>query len=140
MLRLTGRLADGTALWMGGPRFITEQVVPILGRAARDAARPAPRIVAGLPVCVTTRPEAARARAAKVYEVYGRLPSYRAILDREGAAGPEDVALIGSATDVRRGLRALADAGATDFAGAIFASDDGERGATFEVLREFANP
>jgi F420-dependent oxidoreductase-like protein len=139
LLRLTGRLADGTALWMGGPRYIAEQVVPIIGTAASSAGRPAPRIVAGLPVCVTAWPELARARAAKAYEIYGRLPSYRAILDREGAAGPEDVALIGSKADVRRGLQALEHAGASDFAGAIFASDDSERAATLEVLREFAN-
>jgi F420-dependent oxidoreductase-like protein len=138
MLRLTGRMADGTALWMGGPRYIAERVVPVLSAAANAAGKPAPRVVAGLPVCVTQRPDEARARAAREYEIYGRLPSYRAILDREGAAGPEDVALIGSAEQVRNGLQALADAGATDFAGVIFASDQRERAATLDALRGFA--
>ncbi len=92
MLRLTGRMADGTAIWMGGPRYIAEQVVPQIGEAACGAGRPAPRVVAGLPICVTDRPDEVRARAAHVYEVYGRLPSYRAILDREGVDGPEHVA------------------------------------------------
>jgi F420-dependent oxidoreductase-like protein len=139
MLRMTGRMADGTALWMGGPRYIAEQVVPVMGAAADKAGRPTPRVVAGLPVCVTERADEVRARAARVYEIYGRLPSYRAILDREGATGPENVALIGSAEEVRRGLQALVDAGATDFAGAIIASDERERAATLDVLRGFAD-
>jgi len=138
MLRLAGRAADGTALWMGGPNYVADQVVPILGKAARDSGRPSPRIVAGLPVCVTDRAREVRARASEVYEIYGRLPSYRSILDREGVAGPQDVALIGSAEEVRHGLRTLANVGVTDFAGAIFASEDRERAETLSVLREFA--
>jgi F420-dependent oxidoreductase-like protein len=136
MLRLTGRLADGTALWMGGPRYIADRVVPTIGKAACSAGRPAPRIIAGLPVCVTDRPADVRARAAASFEIYGRLPSYRAILDLEGAEGPEDVALIGSADEVYERLRNLHNAGATEFAGAIFAETATERDATLEVLRD----
>jgi F420-dependent oxidoreductase-like protein len=138
MLKLTGRLVDGTALWMGGARYIAEHAAPALRAAAADAGRPAPRIVAGLPICVTERPDAVRERAARAYERYGQLPSYRAILDREGAASPADVALIGSAAEVRAGLRSLADAGATDFAASVFAPSGEDASATLEVLREFA--
>lgn len=139
MLRLAGQRADGTALWMGGPDYIANQVKPIISESAQGAGRPTPRIIAGLPVCVTNRPAETRARAAHAYAIYGRLPSYRAVLDREGAAGPEDVALIGSASEVHAGLLALRDAGATDFAGAIFAASEGERLATLEVLRAAAS-
>src|SRR5215217_5495382 len=84
MLRLAGRLADGTAIWMGGPRYLAEHAVPTITAAAQEAGRPAPRMLASLPVCVTDRAGAVRERAAEVYARYGQLPSYRAILDREG--------------------------------------------------------
>ena len=135
MLQLTGRLADGTAIWMGGPRYIADHVRPAITRAAEEAGRPAPRIVAGLPVCVTDRAEVVRQRAASAYERYGQLPSYRAILDREGAAGPADVALIGREDEVTEGLHKLATAGATDLAAAIFAPR-GEDPARTQALLE----
>src|ERR671932_894125 len=100
MLRLAGRLADGTAVWMGGPRYLAEHAVPGITAAAQQAGRPAPRIVAGLPMLVTEQPDELRTRAARAFERYGQLPSYRAILDRAGAAGPADVSLIGSAAEV----------------------------------------
>jgi 5,10-methylenetetrahydromethanopterin reductase len=128
MLRLTGRLAAGTAIWVGGPRYVAEAVTTIAG-AARDAGRPAPRVLASVPVCVTDRPDGVRAAAAAFFARYGQLPSYRAILDRAGAAGPEDVALVGDETRVRAGIAEFAAAGATDFAGAIFTppGEDAER-------------
>src|SRR4051812_38044547 len=39
MLRLTGRMADGTAIWMGGPRYVAEHAVPTITAAAKDAGR-----------------------------------------------------------------------------------------------------
>lgn len=136
MLRLTGKMARGTALWMGGPEYIRTRAAPILTEAANEAGKPAPRIIAGLPVCVTDQPDETRQRAAKHFEVYGRLPSYRSILDLEGATGPEDVALIGDEHTVRAGIEALKAAGATEFAGAVFASSDQERQTTLQVLRD----
>jgi F420-dependent oxidoreductase-like protein len=129
MLRFTGRMADGTAVWMGGPRYLAEHAAPTISAAASEAGRPAPRILAGLPICVTDRTDEVRQRAAKVYERYGQLPSYRAILDREQVEGPADVALIGTEEQVSERLRALAAAGATDFAAAIFEprGEDAER-------------
>lgn len=138
MLRLTGRHADGTAIWMGGPRYLAEHVVPVLNAAAREAGRPAPRILAGLPVCVTDRPDEARAHANTTFERYGQLPSYRAALDKEGAAGPADVALIGSATEVSAGIRRLAEAGATDLAAAVFALPGTDPAPTYALLQEHA--
>ena len=57
------------------------------GRRREAAGRPSPRVVCLLPVCVTDDPDGARARANRVFAIYGQLPSYRAMLDREGAAG-----------------------------------------------------
>lgn len=138
MLRLAGRQTAGTAIWMGGPRYLADHAVPALAAAASAAGRPAPRVLAGLPVCVTSRPDAARRFADQAFARYGQLPSYRAILDKEGADGPADVALIGSADEVRAGLRALAAAGATDLAAAVFALPGDEPTPTYELLADEA--
>ncbi|MGN6675776.1 MAG: TIGR03564 family F420-dependent LLM class oxidoreductase [Thermomicrobiales bacterium] len=137
MLRLTGALADGTAIWMGGARYLSEHAVPIITTAAREAGRSAPRIVAGLPLCVTAN-AAARDFANQTYARYGQLPSYRAVLDKNDAALPADAALIGTAAEVRAGLDALASAGATDFAASVFAPPGEDTAATFALLREYA--
>jgi 5,10-methylenetetrahydromethanopterin reductase len=134
MLRIAGMRTDGTATWMTGPKTIESHVVPALTAAAREAGRPAPRVVAALPVMVTDDPNAARERAAKVFEVYGTLPSYRAMLDREGAGGPADVAIVGDETAVEAQVRHLADVGVTDFVAEVYAPAS-EQPRTRELLR-----
>jgi 5,10-methylenetetrahydromethanopterin reductase len=138
MLRLTGALADGTAIWMGGARYLGEHAVPTITTAAREAGRPAPRVVAGLPICVTANAAAAREFANRGYARYGQLPSYRAVLDKNDSALPADAALIGTAAEVRAGLDALASAGATDFAASVFAPPGEDTAATITLLREYA--
>jgi F420-dependent oxidoreductase-like protein len=134
MLELTGTVADGTVTWMTGPATLAEHTVPAITAAAERAGRPAPRIVTSLPVCVTADADAARERAASDFQVYGFLPSYRAMLDREGAAGPADVAIVGDEATVRAGIARIADAGATDFVASIFGARD-DRAATNAVLQ-----
>jgi 5,10-methylenetetrahydromethanopterin reductase len=115
MLRLAGQRADGTVLWMTGPATIRDYIVPAIGEAAAAAGRPSPRVVCLLPVCVTDDPDGARARANRVLAIYGQLPSYRAMLDREGAAQPGDVVLAGDEDAVAAQIGALEEAGVTDF-------------------------
>jgi len=115
MLALAGREGDGTITWMTGPRTIREHTAPRIREAAAKAGRPAPRIVVGLPVAVTRAAGAARESAGRGFEIYGMLPSYRAMLDRERAEGPADVAVVGDESAVGEQLERLADAGATDF-------------------------
>jgi len=134
MLELTGRVADGTVTWMTGPATIAAHVVPTIGGAASAAGRTAPRVVVGLPVCVTSDADAARERAARNFQMYGQLPSYRAMLDREGAAGPADVVIVGDEDGVRAQLAHLAEVGATDFLANIFGSGE-ERTRTWAFLR-----
>lgn len=134
MLRLSGRLADGTATWMGGLAYLRDTAVPTITAAATRAGRPAPRIVAGLPVCVTTDAAAARETANRQFELYGRLPSYRATLDRGGADGPGDIAVVGDARSVQEQLQQFAAAGVTDLNTAIFAAPGGSPQATYELL------
>lgn len=134
MLRLAGEMADGTTLWMTGPKTIAEHVAPRINKAAADAGRPAPQIVASLPVAVTDDIEALRATAAQTFQVYGGLPSYRAMLDKEGSAGPEDAAIIGDETTVAAAVNAIGDAGATEFSAACFGDGDTIRRTT-DLLR-----
>ncbi len=115
MLELAGAHTDGTVLWMTGPATIRDYVVPAITAAASAAGRPSPRVVCTLPVCVTSDPAAIRAAADRELVIYGQLPSYRAMLDKEGAAGPGDVAVVGDEDAVAAQLQGLADAGVTDF-------------------------
>ncbi len=133
MLELAGRVADGTATWMVGPATLKDHTVPVMAAAAEAADRPAPRVLVSLPVCVTDNVGAARAKAATDFAIYGQLPSYRAMLDREGAGGPEDVAIIGHADEVATRIAGLFDAGATMFTAAEFGDSD-ELAATRDLL------
>ena len=127
MLKLAGTVADGTVLWMTGPRTVAEHVTPVITAAASEAGRPAPRVVCSLPICVTDDPDAARARATEIFSIYGQLPSYRAMLDREGATGPGDVAIVGDEDSVGAQIDALAKAGVTEFVASEFAKRDRTR-------------
>jgi 5,10-methylenetetrahydromethanopterin reductase len=119
-------------LWMTGPATVRDYIVPSLAAAAQAAGRPAPRVVCVLPVCVTDDPAQARADAGKAFAIYGQLPSYRAMLDKEGAAGPGDVAIVGNEDSVAAQITALAEAGVTDFvAGEYARGDEGPRTRAF---------
>lgn len=137
MLRLAGESADGTALWLVGPRTLASHVTPIITEAAASAGRPAPRIIVGLPICVTSDSTAARERVARGLAFYAQLPSYRAMLDREGVAGAGDVMLVGSESEVESQLARLQEAGATDFSASVMGST-AERQRTLELLQSRA--
>lgn len=134
MLKLAGRLAAGTITWMVGPRTLDGHVIPTLAAAAAAAGRPTPRVIAGFPIVLTNKPDEARALIGKALAVYGELPSYRAMLDREGGAKPEALALVGDEAALRAGLARIRDAGATDFNAAIAEVDPGAFDRTFEFL------
>ncbi|WP_261560707.1 TIGR03564 family F420-dependent LLM class oxidoreductase, partial [Frankia tisae] len=137
MLRVAGQCADGTITWMTGPRTLTDHIVPTIAAAATAGGRGMPRVVAGFLVCVTNDEAAARERVAGRFALAGQVPEYRAMLDREGAAGPGDVAVIGDEDSVARQLRRLADAGVTDLLASPVGSTD-EQDRTTAVLAELA--
>ena len=124
MLRLAGEMADGTITWMAGPKTLETHIVPRITKAAKQAGRPDPRVVVGLPVAVTDDPAGARERAARSFQIYGTLPNYQRMLNIEGAAGPADVAIVGNEAEVERQLRWLASAGANDFLAGMFPVGD----------------
>jgi len=134
MLRLAGQYTSGTITWMVGTKTLQQHIIPTIGAAASAAGRAAPRIIAGFPIVLTNKPDEARAAIARGLAVYGELPSYRAMLDREGVKGPADLAIVGDEQTLRDGLARIRDAGATDLNAAIAEVDAGAFDRTFDFL------
>jgi hypothetical protein len=134
MLRIAGRRTAGTITWMTGPRTLAGYVVPTLLAAAEDAGRQA-EVIAALPICVTDDPAKARTTAAEIYAVYGTLPSYRAMLDREGAAGPADIAIIGDEQAATERIEEIRATGVAEISAHVFGSNPEERDRTRAFLR-----
>lgn len=136
MLKLCGRRTRGTLTWMCGPKTLGEHIVPTLRGAAQEAGRSADevRVVAGLPISVTDDVAGARAQAAEQFAVYGTLPAYRAMLDREGYAEPQDAAIIGDEKKVSDRLDELAAIGVDEFSAVVFDSAPEVRERTRALL------
>jgi 5,10-methylenetetrahydromethanopterin reductase len=133
MLKLAGSRTDGTTLWLTGPKTIANHTVPMIRQAAGDAGRGEPRVIAGMPVVLTDDAAGARAMVSRQLALYAGIPSYRAMLDREGAAGAGDVALVGNETELRQQLRELQDIGVTDLNAVLVNEDE----ATYERTLAF---
>src|ERR1700736_3833656 len=141
MLRLTGRRTAGTITWMTGPKTLKEHIGPTMRTAAAEAGRPdgAVSVAAALPVAVTDDVAAVRSLAAEQFAMYGQLPSYRAMLDREGYAGPEDAALIGNEATVRDRLDEVRAAGVDEFVAIPFDPSPEGRDRARASLRSWAS-
>ncbi len=137
MLTLAGRVADGTVTWMTGTATVGGHIAPTITAAAEAAGRPAPRIVVSLPISVTNDVDAAKARMNEAFSIYPNLPSYKAMLDKEGAEAAADIGFIGDEQAVAASISRLADAGATDFVAAIV-GDAEERARGLALLGEIA--
>ena len=138
MLELAGREADGTVLWMVGPgpsartsrrgsatpprRPIGPRRASSRGSRLRDRRRRAPRA----------------AFAAERLGDYGRLPAYRAMLDREGWRGPEDCSSRATSRRCATRLAAYAAAGATDLRAAPLCATPEETERTRALLASLA--
>jgi 5,10-methylenetetrahydromethanopterin reductase len=138
LLKIAGRRTAGTCTWMTGPKTLTDHVGPTLRQAAVDAGRPenSVRVAASLPISVTDDVDGVRKRAAEQFAMYGTLPSYRAMLDREGYVGPEDAAIIGDEDTVKARLAELAAAGVDEYVAAVFDASPEGRDRTRAVLRQ----
>lgn len=134
MLKLAGRYSDGTVTWMTGPKTLEAHIIPTINAAAEEAGKPTPRIVCGLPIALTNDVEAAREQIAKDLQMYGMLPSYRAMLDREGVAGPAELSLVGDEATLRASIQRLRDIGVTDFNAAMMPLGEGVLEATLDLL------
>lgn len=136
LLRVAGRRTAGTITWMTGPKTLTNHVVPTIRSAAAEGTRDV-EVVAGYPICVTDDGPALRALARERLEIYGRMPSYRAMLDREGLDGPGDLALIGDEEDVAGRFETIREAGADELAAMVFGRGAEDEARTRAFLRRY---
>ena len=113
-LRVTGELADGTLPYLAGPRTLEEFIVPTISDAAAAAGRPAPRIIAAVPVVVSDDVDVAKTLAAEELKFYETIPSYATVIAREKADTAGDLAAVGPPDAVRNRLQRYLDSGATD--------------------------
>jgi F420-dependent oxidoreductase-like protein len=116
MLKLCGERTDGTILWMADERAIATHVVPTMNGAAEAAGRPAPRVVAGIPVCLCgdDEVETAVARTNRVLAEAETSPNYQHLLDRGDAQQVGDLLAAGSESTIEKRFQSFADAGVTD--------------------------
>ena len=116
MLRIAGERTDGTILWLADERAIADHIAPRITAAAEGAGRPAPRIVAGIPVCLCRDDEVDTAidRANRLLSEAEVSPNYQRLLDQGDARSVGDILAAGSEVAIEKRLRAFADAGVTD--------------------------
>lgn len=135
MLKLAAEMADGTNTWMVGPKTMESHIISTLHAAgAKDAT-----VVGGMPIVLTTNVDQARAQIAETLTIYGQLPSYRAMLDREGAAGPADIAIVGDENELRSAIKRFENMGVTDFNAAVVGTEEGAYERTLEFLASVAS-
>jgi F420-dependent oxidoreductase-like protein len=118
MLKIAGENADGTILWLADEKTIEGHIVPRITAAAAGVGKPAPRIVAGIPVVVCADSEIADARqwanVALGHAEYS--PNYQRLLEHGDIKDIGDMLIAGDEDAVLRGLQKYKDAGATDAA------------------------
>lgn len=136
MLRVAGEFADGTVTTWTGAAAIADHIVPSITRAAEAAGRPAPRVLAGVVVALTTDPDGVRRELAEQFAAASRFPGYRAILDRQGLSGVHETVVAGDEAAVERELRRFADAGATD----LLISPHGDAAPVLELAASLRRP
>ena len=138
MLRIAGQFADGVVLWMASARVIESRIAPRLHESARASNRPAPRVVAGLPVVVHDDIVEARSAIVSMSTMYSGMTNYQRIIAAGGGTSPADVAIIGDEAAVQARLRELISAGATDiWAQPVAVGDDrAQRSASLRGTRE----
>ncbi len=113
-LRASGELADGILPFLAGPRVLETSIVPQVSAAASDAGRPPIRVIAFVAAIVTDDVAAGRAAAEDAMAFYDSIPSYQRVVAAEGLDRAAELVLVGSAAEVRAGIRRYYDAGATE--------------------------
>jgi F420-dependent oxidoreductase-like protein len=122
-LGIAGSAAEGTITYLAGPRTIAEAIKPVIDAAAADAGRPAPQIIASVPVAITDDRDTARGYASTALDFYDQFPSYQRVFATEGVEHATDLAVIGDVDHVTRELDRYRAAGATDLLLSPFYTD-----------------
>jgi alkanesulfonate monooxygenase SsuD/methylene tetrahydromethanopterin reductase-like flavin-dependent oxidoreductase (luciferase family) len=133
MLDVAGTWSDGAATWMVGLRTLAEQTVPLVRAAAERAGRPEPRILASLPMLLTNDDASAAAWAEDEFAMYGRLPAYKSVIEREGVESAAGIAIFGDERALTKAIGRVRDAGVTDLQVTTFGDEAGRR-RTIEFL------
>ena len=132
MVDLAGRETDGTITWMTGPRELA-RLVAGLRAAAAGAGRPAPRVIVGIPICLTDDVPGTREALRPLMERVATMPSYRRQVALEGVDHPSEVAVLGDEDTLRSRLAELASVGMTELCAQVVGSPEQQR-ATREFL------
>ncbi len=114
LLRVAGRYADGVILWLASAAALEGAIMPVLAGAATEAGRPAPRVVAGLPIAVHDDRDEARAAVAATATGYAAMSNFERIIETGGGSSAADVAIVGNEHAVQAQLEHLIAAGATE--------------------------
>lgn len=88
--RAAGELADGALSWNCPVSYLLKRGLPALEEGAKQAQRPAPPLVAHIPVAVAQDRQAVIAAARKHAGHYGHLPFYRHMFAEAGYPVSED--------------------------------------------------
>lgn len=88
-----GEVADGALSWVCPVSYLLQTGLPALQAGASQAQRPAPPLIAHVPVALDSDPQAVLAAARKRLGHYGKLPFYRRMFIKAGYSIPEDGAL-----------------------------------------------
>ncbi len=121
--RLAGELADGALSWVSPVPYLVETALPALAEGAERGYRPAPPLIAHVPVAVTTDRDAALAATMRDFGLYGRLPFYARMFeaagvppanDRTSSAAVEALAVFGTADQIANRLAAIVGEGISE--------------------------
>jgi 5,10-methylenetetrahydromethanopterin reductase len=137
MLEIAGRLADGTVTWMTGFRSLRDGIVPGIRRSAEQADRPDPRIIVGLPVCVSDDVAGARDRLRPAVEGAMKMPSYQRMMAAEALDDPAEIGIVGTEDAVAGRIAELASLGATELLANVVGDAD-EQARTVALLGSLA--
>ena len=81
---LAGELADGAISWVCPASYLLEKALPALKAGAEKSQRPAPPLVAHVPVALSEERTAVQAAARQQLGRYGRLPFYASMFADAG--------------------------------------------------------
>lgn len=133
MVDLAGSQTDGTITWMTGPTTLGRDITPALRAAADRGGRVAPRVVVGIPVCVTDDIAGARERVRSHMERSAVMPAYRRQMAAEGVDDPVDLVVLGDEAAVAARLDAYRTAGMTELCANLLGAPE-EQARTTEYL------
>lgn len=132
MLRIAGELADGTVTVWTTAATVADHIRPRIDAVAKD-----PRVVAAVMLSVTDRPDTVRQEVAGALGFASDLPSYRALLDRQGQSNVAETVIAGDEDTVAAAIHAYVDAGATDVLVSLV-GNSAEKARTLNLAGELA--